>query len=41
MELVINQMSREYSREKWELKDFSLTLNAGMWGPLGPILLSS
>jgi ABC-2 type transport system ATP-binding protein len=36
MELVINQVSKRYGRDKWGLRDFSLTLTPGVWGLLGP-----
>lgn len=36
MELSIQHISKQYSKEKWGLRDFSLTLGPGMWGLLGP-----
>ncbi len=36
MELVIQQVSKRYGRDKWGLKDFSLSLSPGVWGLLGP-----
>ena len=34
--LAIDGVSKQYSRSKWGLKDFSLTLGPGVWGLLGP-----
>ena len=36
MELAIQQVGKQYGREKWGLRDFSLTLTPGVWGLLGP-----
>lgn len=36
MELVIHQVSKQYSKEKWGLQGFSLTMTPGIWGLLGP-----
>ncbi len=36
MELTINHVSKQYGRDKWGVRDFTLTLQAGMWGLLGP-----
>ncbi len=36
MELVIDHVGKKYGREKWGLRDFTLTLNPGIWGLLGP-----
>lgn len=36
MELVIDQVNKQYSRDKWALQDFSLTLTPGVWGLVGP-----
>ena len=36
MELTINRVGKNYARDKWGLRDFSLTLTPGVWGLLGP-----
>lgn len=36
MELVIQNIGKQYTREKWGLRDFTLTLTPGVWGLLGP-----
>ncbi len=36
MELVIEHVGKRYARDKWGLRDFSLTLTPGVWGLLGP-----
>ncbi|MCE1252314.1 MAG: ABC transporter ATP-binding protein [Anaerolineae bacterium] len=36
MELRINRVSKNYARDKWGLRDFSLNLKPGVWGLLGP-----
>ncbi len=36
MELMIQQAGKRYGREKWGLRDFTLTLTPGVWGLLGP-----
>lgn len=36
MELTIEGVSKLYSRDKWGLRNFSLTLRPGVWGLLGP-----
>ncbi|MFM8320362.1 MAG: ABC transporter ATP-binding protein, partial [Chloroflexota bacterium] len=36
MELKIQQVSKQYDKDKWGLQDFTLTLTPGVWGLLGP-----
>jgi ABC-2 type transport system ATP-binding protein len=36
MELVINQVSKLYGKDKWGLRNFTLTMTPGVWGLLGP-----
>jgi ABC-type multidrug transport system ATPase subunit len=36
MELTIDRAGKQYGRNKWGLRDFSLTLTPGVWGLLGP-----
>jgi ABC-2 type transport system ATP-binding protein len=36
MELVINQVGKQYPGGLWGLRDFSLTMTPGVWGLLGP-----
>jgi ABC-2 type transport system ATP-binding protein len=36
MELAIQQIGKRYGRDKWGLRDFTLTLTPGVWGLLGP-----
>jgi len=36
MELSIEHVGKRYSRDKWGLRDFTLTLTPGVWGLLGP-----
>lgn len=36
MELSITRVGKLYGREKWGLRDFTLTLTPGVWGLLGP-----
>jgi ABC-2 type transport system ATP-binding protein len=36
MELAINHVGKLYGRDKWGLRDFSLTMSPGVWGLLGP-----
>lgn len=36
MELIVDHVSKRYSRTRWGLRDFSLTLRPGVTGLLGP-----
>src|SRR5512146_2484104 len=36
MELAIQRVGKQYGRDKWGLRDFTLTLNPGVVGLLGP-----
>ena len=36
MQLDIQQVGKQYRKDKWGLRDFSLTLTPGVWGLLGP-----
>jgi ABC-2 type transport system ATP-binding protein len=36
MELAINHVGKLYGRDKWGLRDFSLTMSPGVWGLRGP-----
>jgi ABC-2 type transport system ATP-binding protein len=36
MQLEIQNAGKRYGRDKWGLRDFSLTLTPGIWGLLGP-----
>lgn len=36
MEMCINQVGKLYGKDKWGLRDFTLTLTPGVWGLLGP-----
>lgn len=36
MNLTIDHLSKQYTKEKWGLRDFTLTLEPGVWGLLGP-----
>ncbi len=36
MEMTINGVGKCYGRDKWGLRDFTLTLSPGVWGLLGP-----
>jgi ABC-2 type transport system ATP-binding protein len=36
MELAINRVGKLYGKDKWGLRDFTLTMTPGVWGLLGP-----
>jgi ABC-type multidrug transport system ATPase subunit len=36
MELTIQNVSKQYGKNKWGLRSLNLTLNTGVWGLLGP-----
>ncbi len=36
MELAIHHVGKRYGRNKWGLRDFTLTMTPGVWGLLGP-----